>query len=334
MYEVSDPSIRPFLSVCALVLSVTFVSIIMRNTNHYFMHYAWIVIMHLYFSDSTHLKLNGGDRIINGYDAPYRPFFALVDTEGDGSFEAKKYCGATIVSPYVVVTAAHCVSKILEKNISVAAVQYGNFTPEGDRFEVNGTYVIHENFTDSDDDPLQSYYDIGLVLLDTPIPKHHSLPVCHGNHSEDTIIIAGMGATRAFWKYNDSSIDPDKFNYGISRDQLMEVEVEEYLESDICGGYAFEIEVNICLYGEENRDHFNKILFQNTSLYPGNQSIYDSRKEQNMIIYAETILHLISFYYNQYITLVGKHASLVWKKSKLQNKNSGNCVLLYRGLSP
>jgi secreted trypsin-like serine protease len=169
-------------------------------------------------SDSLHNR-DLGSRIIGGTIAnPSRyPFYTLVKLftyYGDIGF-----CGGTLISPEVVLTAAHCIDpdstyvSSAELWINSTSVKYSEY----EHFRKANRLVVHPDFN-----PTTLVNDIALIFLDAPVVgvplvlmnRNASFP---GDKSRDLLTAIGLGATGInLTNFNEEYTLPDN---------LMEVSV-------------------------------------------------------------------------------------------------------------
>jgi len=110
----------------------------------------------------------GQARIVGGSKAPantYRWIVALAESSG-GSLYDRQFCGASLLSPNWVVTAAHCVENESASRLQVV-VGLSDLadTSSAEIRGVRGIY-IHPGFVEIQGD---LFNDIALLLLDAPV---------------------------------------------------------------------------------------------------------------------------------------------------------------------
>ncbi|XP_075255218.1 chymotrypsin-like protease CTRL-1 [Convolutriloba macropyga] len=131
---------------------------------------------------SAHVSKRG---IINGYTAPQRDFYVLIELTFHKGIV--KYCGGTIISISYVLTAAHCVMNYLRVHVLV-----GDFSIRwSTKKRISATAISHESFNTS-----TKWNDIALLKLSERVSSRLSLPICNRDYSYYDIGVCGMGETR------------------------------------------------------------------------------------------------------------------------------------------
>ncbi|MEH6414012.1 S1 family peptidase [Pseudomonas sp. CGJS7] len=106
----------------------------------------------------------GGDNVANGK----YPFMVTVQLKGFGGDNAydRHWCGASLISPWLVLTAAHCAEGFESENLSVIAGRTVlTNDKQGVAADVDGIYV-HPKYLAGDQG-----YDVAVLVLKSPITK-------------------------------------------------------------------------------------------------------------------------------------------------------------------
>ena len=169
-------------------------------------------------SDSLHNR-DLGSRIIGGTIAnPSRyPFYTLVKLYS--SYGYTGFCGGSLISPEVVLTAAHCVTDDfypptrIELWVNSSSVKYSEY----EYFRKATRWVVHPDW-----DQRTTLNDIALIFLDAPVVgvplvlmnRNASFP---GDKSRDLLTAIGLGVTGI-----NRTVFNEEYTYP---DNLMEVSV-------------------------------------------------------------------------------------------------------------
>jgi secreted trypsin-like serine protease len=167
--------------------------------------------------------------IVGGTEAtPYNyPFIASLSTAG------KHRCGATLIAPDVILTAAHCVIvegstatgsdssggevQLGRHNLSDTSETYESFVWQ--RVESHPRYYAHSDVAGSDADPydvaLLKIYGVSQQAVVVPINRESEVPM-----TDERLLVMGWGTT-------------DKENFRISSDVLRETRLG-YIPNDVC----------------------------------------------------------------------------------------------------
>ena len=74
------------------------------------------------------------------------------------------FCGGTIIGPYTIITAAHCLVDMLMSQIFVFAASNDVSELEGNLYPIEEA-ISHQNY-----DNEETFYDFAIIKLRTPIP--------------------------------------------------------------------------------------------------------------------------------------------------------------------
>ncbi|MGP3951692.1 S1 family peptidase [Streptomyces sp. 7N604] len=190
-------------------------------------------------------------RIIGGTDVSNDayPFMTALLSKGPGSAQKRQFCGGSLISQDVVMTAAHCVEGMEAKDLQVAVGrtvlsnsqqgQIRNARPsegEGDP----GGIVVHPRYTKGN-----AAYDMAFVELAKPV--RGIAPIKLPTPGTDALIRPGAKAIVTGWGNTDTEMPhfPDR---------LREVKVPLLTHDECKVSYdSYDAKVNICA-GLEGKD--------------------------------------------------------------------------------
>ena len=129
----------------------------------------------------------GGDPV----EAGALPWVAAVALEQDGA-RVHQFCGGSLISARIVVTAAHCINLNRDADLEVVLGAEDLDDPDGERIDVVSA-AIHPLFN-----PDFFTYDVGVLLLETPSAQTPVTMTGSGSsrwRSGVSGIVAGWGST-------------------------------------------------------------------------------------------------------------------------------------------
>jgi len=143
-----------------------------------------------------HRQVPGGGRIVGGQPATegQLPYQVSVQT-----ISGSHFCGGSIISSHVVVTAAHCVLGDSPRDIRIVAGELDRSSASGHEQTVNVIRIaVHEKYNS----PSRFFNDIALLFLSNTNPlifNDYVKPVPLPTQEQQTngsIIVSGWGATQ------------------------------------------------------------------------------------------------------------------------------------------
>ncbi|MGH4032467.1 S1 family peptidase [Actinomycetota bacterium Odt1-20B] len=188
--------------------------------------------------------------IIGGTAAPNDayPFMTALLEKGRGTPQDRQFCGASLVRPDVVMTAAHClVDEETGRPVSPKTLQAAvgrtvlSSTGQGaTRNVAKGGVVVHPRYLKG-----QEAYDIGFVQLSKPV--RGVAPVTLPTQGTDALIRPGQKATVTGWGNTDSALPH-------TPDRLRQVRVPVLSHAECKVSYKeYDAKVNFCA-GVEGKD--------------------------------------------------------------------------------
>ncbi|KAK8400271.1 hypothetical protein O3P69_003165 [Scylla paramamosain] len=166
--------------------------------------------------------VENGVRIVGGVEvSPKNKYPWMV---GMAYFGATSYsCGASIITNFHVLTAAHCLFEIETKipipasSIMVGIADHKQYSTDDDVVGVTGLVAIQNYTVFSSYDPYGKDFDIAILTLKEPLnfTFHQVGPICLPKNNNNTY--AGVLATAVGWG--------DTIENGTQPDVLMEVQV-------------------------------------------------------------------------------------------------------------
>ncbi|THV42796.1 serine protease [Glycomyces buryatensis] len=136
-------------------------------------------------TDDVEAKIIGGQPAEEG---DY-PWLVGVGSDGEGSPYERRFCGGSVITETVVLTAAHCVEDEAADDLAVFS---GSVDLESDSLVETAVADLHvsEDFND----PITFSNDWALLLLEEPIDVE-SIELSQNPTEYDTLEVAGWGDT-------------------------------------------------------------------------------------------------------------------------------------------
>merc|ERR1711879_262120 len=210
-----------------------------------FVQFAIVVtVSHLGHVNCENMNLAKFDEraIINGYNAPYRPFYVQIRMYHNGQKEGVYgLCGGTIVGPKDVLTGAHCfMEKGVYENWDHIEVLVGDMSHPNYEQTVTTlsaiSYTINPGYTGY----TQQGYDLAMIKLNESISRDKILQLCTSgeNYAQAgyPLAVCGFGYTIP---HGGAASDPP---------QLREAQVQDTNADGSCGyDKIFNKDLQICI---------------------------------------------------------------------------------------
>ncbi|MFF8655425.1 S1 family peptidase [Streptomyces huasconensis] len=186
--------------------------------------------------------------IIGGTEVPNDayPFMTAVLDKGPGSALDRQFCGASLVTPDTVVTAAHCLvddegKPVKPKTLQVAVGRTVLSSRQGQVRDIaKGGVVVHPRYLKG-----QEAYDVAFLQLKKPV--RGISPVALPTQGTDALIRPGQKATVAGWGNTDTELPH-------TPDRLRQVRVPILSHAECRTSYeGYDAKVNFCA-GVETKD--------------------------------------------------------------------------------
>ncbi|MER6996166.1 serine protease [Streptomyces sp. NPDC000410] len=115
---------------------------------------------------SSDERAKPGARIIGGVQQPDNayPWMAALLTKGPGSAQKRQFCGGSLLSPDIILTAAHCVTGTDAKDIEVTVGRTVLSNKRQGQLRNVNTIVSHPRYLKGDE-----AYDLALLELAKPV---------------------------------------------------------------------------------------------------------------------------------------------------------------------
>ncbi|MFH8659388.1 S1 family serine peptidase [Streptomyces afghaniensis] len=176
-----------------------------------------------------------GVQIIGGVEKPNGsyPFMAALLSKGKGNPRDRHFCGGSLLSPYLVMTAAHCVVDEKPKQMETVVGRTVLSDKKQGHLRNVRTITLHED------------YDFALLELDKPV--YGIAPVNLPTQGTDALIRPGAKATVAGWGNTDTEVPTHP-------DRLRAVDVPIVSHIECKASYPdYDKTVNVCA-GVEGKD--------------------------------------------------------------------------------
>lgn len=183
-----------------------------------------------------------GAYIIGGVEKPNGsyPFMAALLNKGNGSPVDRQFCGGSLLSQDVVMTAAHCVEGTKAKTIELTVGRTVLSNKRQGSLRNVSEIVVHPRYANG-----QEAYDMALLVLDKPVTG--IAPVVLPTQGTDALIRPGASATVAGWGNTNTEIPsfPDRL-------RAVNVPVLSHIECKATYS-GYDKRVNVCA-GVEGKD--------------------------------------------------------------------------------
>jgi len=160
-----------------------------------FVYFGFVVaislLSHVQCENVTLSEFEERAAIVNGYNAPNRPFYVEIRINTRGM--SWTTCGGTIISAHHVLSAAHCFADG-HKSILVLVGDASNPNYKKTSKKIQATVTYHSGFTGSPD----FKNDVALLTLSQGVSSSLALPLCTKSYSQYPITVCGMGQTSGY----------------------------------------------------------------------------------------------------------------------------------------
>jgi len=194
-----------------------------------FVYFGFVVTISL----SCHVQCENGTlsefeeraAIVNGYNAPNRPFYVELRIWKSKFLGKYGLCGGTIITKQHVLSAAHCFADGYQ-SVDVYVKDFSN--PNSKKTTIPAARVYYNSgYTGKP----KYYNDVAVLKLSQSVSSSKVLPMCTKSYSQYTIAVCGMGLIKA--------------NSDDLANRLQETQLQEYSN---CPGYRFfDQKKQVCL---------------------------------------------------------------------------------------
>merc|ERR1711879_1073257 len=129
--------------------------------------------------------------IVNGYNAPNRPFYVELRIWKSKFLGKYGLCGGTIITKQHVLSAAHCFADGYQ-SVDVYVKDFSN--PNSKKTTIPAARVYYNSgYTGKP----KYYNDVAVLKLSQSVSSSKVLPMCTKSYSQYTIAVCGMGLIKA-----------------------------------------------------------------------------------------------------------------------------------------
>merc|ERR1711879_420969 len=168
--------------------------------------------------------------IVNGYNAPNRPFYVELRIWKSKFLGKYGLCGGTIITKQHVLSAAHCFADGYQ-SVDVYVKDFSN--PNSKKTTIPAARVYYNSgYTGKP----KYYNDVAVLKLSQSVSSSKVLPMCTKSYSQYAIAVCGMGQTSGHYS--------DSYPRRLQETQLQ--------EQSTCGEFSsypfyFDIKKQVCL---------------------------------------------------------------------------------------
>lgn len=205
-------------------------------------NYFNVILFLLTFYSNSYLFAK--ENIIGGQNAEQDayPWMVGIAYKGNYSLYDAQFCGGSLIAPYWVVTAGHCIQGLKVSSINIVFDAYSIMNPEpGFRKVSVDTIILHENYNI----PNELDNDIALIKLSEPMMEGQSIQMV--TPEKENLIIDGIESTTLGW----GLVNENTQEYG---DTLQKVNIN-VIDNTTCASnpyYAPYINASVMCAGNKN----------------------------------------------------------------------------------